>query len=369
MRVEPPRRQHRGRWAVAVLALIAGAAQADGTWADCQRDGSVSGSQVYQYFEPATIFVPRPTQGRDVFGPWLNAPNAAAWRCTPRTALQQAGSVQLSVQGYPPYQSEGLMDVDGQAHRIYRTNNAQLNYIARWRFTVGGRVSDWTPLTIGSGGLQVPPMSFPITYGDGQPFVVGADVQIRLVRRGSAALPASVTIVDPMYLRHYQTHAGASSSGANTYRIAQLRSGSVSLIAGGTCTTPDVNVVFPTVAASLFRGVGSLVATTPFDLRLNNCPAGYDSIGYSFAPTTRVVNAAQGVVALAASSTARGVGIQLADRAGQPLAFGTVYPLTDYDASMVNSHVVPLQASLYQIAATVSSGSVRSAVTFTLDYR
>src|SRR5690606_16932028 len=124
-----------------------------------------------------------------------------------------------------------------------------------------------------------------------------------------------------------------------------------------------------TVPRDAFRGIGSTAATTPFSLAFNQCPAGYQSIGYSFAPTTQVLDAARGVVALAASSTATGVGLQLAQRDGTPVSFGRIYPLSDYDPQRVGNYAVPLQASLIQMSPTVTSGTVRSAVTFTLDYK
>jgi len=363
------RRRGGARWALATLALSACAAHADGYWADCVRDASSSGHIYYQYFGSATIFVNRDSQVGDPIGPWLTAPNPTAWRCTPLPLLQSAGTAQLTVQGYPPYAREGTVNVDGQTYALYRTNDPTLSYVARWRFTVKGQASDWQPLTISTGGQQTPPVSFPISYDNGQPFAVGADVQIRLYRRQSAVLPAMVTIFDPMYLRHLQTDGNLTSVGGLTYRIAQVLPNTVALVSGGTCTTPDVNVVFPPVALSAFSGIGSTTATRPFNLAFNNCPAGYQSIGYSFAPTTSVLNAAQGVVALASSSTATGIGIQLAKGDGTPVTFGTVYPLAGYDPTRAGSYTVPMQASLYQTEPTVSPGTVRSSVTFTLDYK
>lgn len=352
-----------------LMALLACGARADGLWANCVRDASATGHIYYQYVDPATIFVPRDNQAGEVMGPWLTAANPAAWRCTPLQALREAGSVQFTVQGYPPYVRDGVMDVDGQTYGVYQTNNLRVAYIARWRFIVNGQVSDWQPLTINTAGQQTPAASFPITYNDGQPFTVGADVQIRFVRRLNEPLPAAVTIFDPMYLRHMQTDGATISVGAGTYRIAQVRPNTVTLVSGGTCTTPSVSVTLPTVPRNVFKGIGSIAATTPFNLSFNHCPAGYRSIGYSFAPTTQVLDASRGVVALAASSTAAGVGIQLARGDGTPVAFGTVYPLADYDPRRIGSYVVPLQASLYQVSPTVTSGTVRSAVTFTLDYK
>src|SRR5690606_17348907 len=171
----------RALWQGALAALTAlGAcgAHADGLWANCVRDASATGHIYYQYFDPATIFVPRDNQAGEVMGPWLSAANPAAWRCTPLQALREAGSVQFTVQGYPPYVRDGVMDVDGQTYGVYQTNNLRVAYIARWRFIVNGQASDWQPLTINTAGQQTPAASFPITYNDGQPFTVGADVQI-----------------------------------------------------------------------------------------------------------------------------------------------------------------------------------------------
>ncbi|MCD0502950.1 fimbrial protein [Bordetella petrii] len=364
-----PRLCNAALGSLAACMLWAGAARADGFWADCLRDASSSGHIYYQYFAPATLFVGRDTQVGDVIGPWMTAPNPTAWRCAPLPLLQSAGSVQLTVQGYPPYVREGTVDSDGQAYAMYWTNDPSLGYIARWRFTVNGQTSDWQPLTIATGGQQTPPTSFPITYNGGHAFFVGADVQIRLVRRQATALPAMVTIFDPMYLRHVQTDGSQISYGTLTYRIAQLLPNTVALVAGGTCTTPDVSVVFPSVSSGAFNGIGSTAATTPFNLAFSNCPAGYQSIGYSFAPTTSIVDAAQGVVALAPPSTAAGIGVQLARGDGTPVTFGTVYPLTEYNPAQEGSYLVPMQAALYQTGATVTPGTVRSSVTFTLDYR
>src|SRR5690606_39258910 len=143
----------------------------------------------------------------------------------------------------------------------------------------------------------------------------------------------------------------------------------VTLVSGGICATPRVSVGLPTVPRNGFQGIGSIAATTPFNLSFLHCPARYGRIGYSFGPTAQVLDAMRGVVALAASCRVAGVGLHRARGDGTPVAFGTVYPLADYDPRRMGSYVVPLQPSLYQVSPTETSGTVRSAVTFTLDYK
>lgn len=373
--MQPRRHSRNGLWILWVWMLVlgcllVGAARADGVGADCVRQGSVSGNLVYQYFPNATILLPNSTPVGNAIGPWIISNHALAWRCTPRELLASGIRLQLSVQGYPPYVRDGFITVDGGTYGVYQTNNATLGYIARWRFSANGEVSDWYPLTVAPGNYQTPPNWFDISYNGGASFNLGVDVAIRFVKRTSSLVPGAVTIVDPMYMRHYQqTSDGNTSAGTNTYRIAQVRSSTMYVVAGGTCTTPNKDVELVTVPASSFTGIGSTAATQPFSLLLANCPSRMNSIGYSFAPTTAVLDEANGVVALDDTSTARGVGIQLTDSNNRPIKFGTVYILEEYNWVSARDYHVELEASLYQTETHMSGGSVSSAVTFTMDYR
>jgi len=360
-------------WAVSVLMIagwLAAPAQADGIGADCVRQGGATGDLVYQYVPSAAVSLPNNAPRWEPVGPWMFSNDAVAWRCTPLDVLASGTTLRLSVQGYSPYIKDGVITVDGDAYGIYRTRNAPLGYIARWRFSANGQVSDWQPLTARPAAYQTPATAFDIPYNGGQPFNLGVDVAIRLVKITSTLVPGAVAVFDPMYVRHYQKIGdGRTSEGSGTYRIAQVRSSTVNVVAGGTCTTPNQDVRLMTDVSTSFSGVGSVAGTQPFTLSFNNCPAGMNRIGYRFTPTTTVLDAANGVVALDGSATATGVGIQLADGQGQPVEFGTLYWLQDYNSLQVQSYRVPMQASLYQTEPAVSGGSVSSAITFTMDYR
>ncbi|WP_421081431.1 fimbrial protein, partial [Serratia fonticola] len=93
-------------------------------------------------------------------------------------------------------------------------------------------------------------------------------------------------------------------------------------------------------------------------------------VQYSFAPTTSVANAANGVVVLNSNSTATGVGMQLLLTPTTPVTFGTTYPLTSYDPAVSNgNYTLPLYAALYQTATAVTPGLVNSSITFTASYK
>ena len=122
-----------------------------------------------------------------------------------------------------------------------------------------------------------------------------------------------------------------------------------------------------------FSGTGSVAALTPFNLLFNDCPAGMNSISYRFNATTSILNAAKGVVALDPTATAKGVGIQLLTANSTPIVFspatGSTYKLDSYNPSIRGSYTVPLLAGIYQVSSQVTAGSIKGAVTFTLDYR
>lgn len=347
------------------LVAMCGVARADGTWVNCNRTNGY-----YQYFDSTTIQVGKDAAVGDLLGTWVTSYNPTAWTCSHRTNYQ-SDAIPMAVQGYPPYTIWGTTQVDGQSYNVYNTVvKAGLGYIARWRYTVKGQTSDWYPLTVANGVYQTPPQLFTAT-GDASTWSLGVDVQIRFVKTSASLTAGSTSVFDPMYMRHYQTYGGSTSVGSGTYMIADfLAGGLVISTTGGTCTTSDVTVNLPPASRTDFSGVGYTTARTDFNLSFTKCPAGLSSISYLFTPTTAIINNANGVFALASTSTASGVGIQLLNDQDIPLSFNTEYLLTSYDPTQNNAnYTVPLRAGLYQTEANVSSGIVKGAVTFTLVYK
>ena len=134
------------------------------------------------------------------------------------------------------------------------------------------------------------------------------------------------------------------------------------------CSTPDVDVYLGSPSASSFTGMNSTSPAATFDISLNNCPAGLSAIHYQIDAVTPVVDAANAVVGLDASSSAAGVGVQVLDGSGNPLTLGTKRPLTGYNLATGGSFKIPLRARYRQTAGTITPGSANAAVTFTMDY-
>ncbi|WP_322024222.1 fimbrial protein [Burkholderia sp. BCC1977] len=138
----------------------------------------------------------------------------------------------------------------------------------------------------------------------------------------------------------------------------------------GTCSIPDQTVTLPPVQRRAFSGVGSTAGATDFQVQLNNCPAGYNRIGYQLAPLDDLVTGMTGGMQLRPDAKATGVGIQIADATtGQPLALRKSHTVTNYNRATGGSPSIPLRASYLQTGATIGGGSVHAAAQVLLDYQ
>lgn len=134
------------------------------------------------------------------------------------------------------------------------------------------------------------------------------------------------------------------------------------------CTIPNITVNLGTHRTSEFTGQNTFTSSVNFDLALNNCPAGMNTIRYQVDAVTPIVNAQSAVVALDASSTATGVGLQLLDGSGTPYPLGTAKTFGGYNSGTGGSYTIPLRARYYQTGATVGPGRANSVMTFTMTY-
>ncbi|MBD1413390.1 type 1 fimbrial protein [Burkholderia contaminans] len=138
----------------------------------------------------------------------------------------------------------------------------------------------------------------------------------------------------------------------------------------GTCSIPDQTVTLPPVQHHVFNGVGSTAGATDFQVQLNNCPAGYNRIGYQLAPLDDMVVGAPGGMHLRPDAKASGIGIQIADGAtGQPLTLRKSHTVTNYNRATGGSPSIPLRASYLQTGAKIGGGSVHAAAQVLLDYQ
>jgi len=362
-------------WGLGLMAALLGMpkAQADGTWDDCMRSTG-NNPLYYHWYPPTTIHLGNDAVVGDVIGPWITT-SQSAWKCT-RRAIYGGMPVQVSVQGYPPYEHwNRFVNHDGETYAWYRLGDTSwaLGYITRWRAIVDGDATEWTPLTIYP-GYQNPKSMVSVIKDAGDEYYIHVETQLRFVKQDmnntNLVSGYQQNIADPIYVRHYQKVGTTESLGGGTYLIGQMLQGTVNFVGGGTCTTPNVSVKLPDVGTSEFSGPNSILYTTPFELKFQNCPPGLYGIGYHFTPTTSIVDAAQGVIALDGSATATGVGLKLTENSGAALKFGqaNTYQLP-YDPAIVNSYTVPLKVAYYQTDNVVTSGAVSSSMTVTLKYQ
>jgi type 1 fimbria pilin len=163
--------------------------------------------------------------------------------------------------------------------------------------------------------------------------------------------------------------------------------GAINIVAG-TCVTPNVTVNLGTHTLSELTGVGTSTGLVNVPIQLNNCPAFYgqsqvvinggaalpvtaNTLSFQVNPTTSVVNASQGVMALTStgSGAATGMGIQMLNASNAPIQYGTATPsglaLSKVDGA---SYTINLQARYYQTAATTTAGQANGSATVTLIY-
>ncbi|KWC20482.1 fimbrial protein [Burkholderia ubonensis] len=137
----------------------------------------------------------------------------------------------------------------------------------------------------------------------------------------------------------------------------------------GTCSVPAQTVKLPNAQLSKFGDVGSTLGTQSFQIRVDNCPKGYNRVGYALDPRGGVIANAPGVLPLTDGSTASGVKIRLADDKGVPAVFGTSIKIDAYNKATGGSYAIPMQASYIKTDATVKPGTVNGAMTVLLDYQ
>ncbi|WP_226456417.1 fimbrial protein [Pseudomonas sp. AF03-9] len=135
------------------------------------------------------------------------------------------------------------------------------------------------------------------------------------------------------------------------------------------CQTPSVPVAMgDDYQLWEFRDAGATPRTIRFNIGLNQCQTGINKVTYSLKATTPVIDAAKGVVALNGGSTAKGIGLQLMDDAGQPIAFDTTYTFSGFTTTGANFKI-PLSASYYRLpTGNVEAGSANTEVTFIVNY-
>ncbi|MFL5520677.1 MAG: fimbrial protein [Gemmatimonadales bacterium] len=188
--------------------------------------------------------------------------------------------------------------------------------------------------------------------------------QVSLVVIAPVTGNVSSSVSGPIVRDYISDSASALVNARELHRL-QLSSFNTQVTGSAPCTASNMTVNLGSHGASEFGGVGSTTAATDFTIELKNCPAGMRRIAYQIDPATTVVpGTGSSVVTLNAGSTATGVGVQLLDGSGAPIAVATQLTVGDSGGS----YTIPLKARYYKTAASVGAGSASSAVTFTITY-
>jgi len=374
------------KFALLPLCALAVQAQATGIADTCMRDTGHPNYNYYQSYPATTIHVGQNAPIGDLIGSWITTGMRPAWKCK-RLAAYSDVPVQISVQSKLVYDHNiydatvftSLLAHDGGNYRGSRLGDASasydmsyIGYIARWRATIDGVTTDWTPMNLPVGSYQPGPTVI-VTKKTDEEYDIQLETQVHFTKHREPPQGGfQQGLVDPTYSWVYQKTPSAHSYGGGQYVIPQMAAGTITFVnaAHGTCTTPGASVDLPDVGVGEFPSQGSIRGTRNFDLEFQNCPPGLYSIGYYFTPTTAVLDELEGVIALDGSSTATGVGLKLTKDSGTALTFGQANAsLLAYDPSMTKSYTVPLKVAYYQIDDTVTPGNVKSSVTVTLKYQ
>ena len=135
------------------------------------------------------------------------------------------------------------------------------------------------------------------------------------------------------------------------------------------CQAPAVSVQMgDNYRLEEFSKIGDAPRIINFNIGLNQCQSGINKVTYSLKATTKVLDAQNGIVALNAGSTAKGIGLKLMNETGQPIVLGTTYPFNGFNTTSTSFNI-PLSAAYYRLAdSKLEAGTANTEVTFIVNY-
>lgn len=374
----------RGGWSRRLVALLLLLLSLP-AWArfDCESD-SQGGSGTSIALDSATIVVGRDAEAGDLVGQWMTYSDSSAFGCRFTTAIGETVDVGVAATPQQTLRSTVSAD-DGNTYAVFAGTNYYslgLGYIVRWRTVYDGETTEWQVLTSDEKQSSSETLGTISGTSSDDYWLVGLEVQVHYVMLSSSLASGTVTVASGDMVRFNVDGSGTVTTllvtssysyeddvTSNDRKIMTQEASTLTIESGGTCTTPDVAVELPTVTLDTFTGIGTTAALQSFELDFQDCPAGLNSVGYSFSAVTSVLDADNGVLELDSNSTATGFGIQVMDEDSTPLVFESVYSLDSYDSSAEASYTVPLQAAIYQTESTVTAGELSTSLTFTLEYK
>ncbi|MEJ8856434.1 fimbrial protein [Variovorax robiniae] len=245
---------------------------------------------------------------------------------------------------------------------IYPTNIAGLGV----RYTVDAPQCGASGLVLSSAGKTAVTCSYPGL--DTNPVKRSVNVKVEFVATGNNLGTGTLTTIPS--IQYWVTPSDGTTAWAQPDPFSGSASGTVSSL---TCSinTRDVSVALEKAAAQDMPSVGSTVGVQSFQLSLT-CPAGIKvamTLSDSVTPANRT-----STVTLAPASTAKGIGIQIINKDANPILMGPDSPAAgNMNQWVVGSSVpgtfnIPL-AARYIRTGTISGGTVKALVTYTMSYQ
>lgn len=158
------------------------------------------------------------------------------------------------------------------------------------------------------------------------------------------------------------------------YRAGEVVLGNFNLINpivvnAATCQTPSITVAMGEgYRLGEFEKVGETSRLMKFNIALNQCQRGIQKVTYQLKANTPVIDSKNGVVALNAGSSAKGIGLQLRNDAGQPIELDTPYTFNGFNPSGTDFNI-PLSAAYIRLADNrLEAGTANSEVSFIMSY-
>jgi major type 1 subunit fimbrin (pilin) len=334
-----------------LVLLLCALALSSGAWAQTSCTG---GGQAYTLTMPASVSIPRDATAGKLLGSWASVSMSSnIWTCTDVGNALSLGALP-SIIGADTGQKVTVGGTYPGTYEVFSTSMSGIGIIFNVTAVDGGcgqmpslaishSLNGYTCSSGGSYGVAV----FAAALVSTGPAVAGI-VQGGLVAQEGAYAMANLTLQ-------------AAQVNVNTTPTS---------IVVLSCTTPDVPVPMGTHQVNEFSGIGSTTSPVKsFNISLNNCPAGMNSIQYRIDALTSILNAANSVVALDASSKATGIGVQLLDNTGKAFPLGTMTTFSGYNGGTGGSYTIPFQARYYQTGSKVTAGIANTQMTFTMNYQ
>lgn len=175
----------------------------------------------------------------------------------------------------------------------------------------------------------------------------------------SAELQSNVVVPAGYLGRHF----------ADDVTLATFNLSNSIVVSAPSCQAPSVSVnMGDDYQLGDFSKPGATPQTIKFNIVLNQCQAGIQKVTYQLKANTPVIDSQKGVVALNAGSTAKGIGLQLKNEAGEPIALDTTYRFSGFKPSGTEFKI-PLSAAYIRLAdSRLEAGTANTEVTFTMNY-